>query len=496
MVLSALSSALVRHQDTIIYTSGIAVAGYVMAGWLAGKIRELSTVGAADRARENLARRFARNNQDTAWAAAALFPAVLGQLLEAMRVEELTARLQGKQPAAVGAARAALSAAAATVSGGVDGKPGSPAPAPVAVEQPLDKDAKLRLWNDLKILAFARTLASVYILNLLSILVQTQICLLGRGSYLESILSADEETPDKTVVVPVAFAETRRSPVDAQTEREFLSFSWYLINVGYRPLLERARWAVEETLGNVALKQPVTFDDFVTYIENARAKIELDEAPSSSALGRGPGGAAGTTPTTPQFHAFVQYVLPQPETSAEADVLAATSGTQSPTSPTGDVSPSLRRLLRELHLTFTSVDFAVALRSSLDASIEVLLSQFKTSTFTGPTQPPPPDTLPVVTGGDASAAALSSPAAASAPTLSVPLATLLPRISKTVHTVWSSPGAGLGFEMGMMGTGMGGNPYYEAIRNDAAVRSLAAVVFARWGEDGLMEGGDDIRGEF
>ena len=117
--------------------------------------------------------------------------------------------------------------------------------------------------------AVTRTLTTLYSITLLSVFTHVQLSLLGRYKYVHSIiqLERDEEEReawDATSIASLFFAPSRqvldvekllsedersslwRSGVDAQTERKFLTLSWWILHVGWKDVGERVRRGVEE----------------------------------------------------------------------------------------------------------------------------------------------------------------------------------------------------------------------------------------------------------
>ena len=130
--------------------------------------------------------------------------------------------------------------------------------------------------------AVTRTLTTLYSITLLSVFTHIQLSLLGRYKYVHSIiqLERDEEERelfDATSIASLFFAPSQqildvekllsedersslwRSGVDAQTERKFLTLSWWILHVGWKDVGERVRRGVEEVFeGRVSLPLSAT----------------------------------------------------------------------------------------------------------------------------------------------------------------------------------------------------------------------------------------------
>ncbi|KAI9006441.1 Peroxin-3 [Hyaloraphidium curvatum] len=430
-----------RHRNKFFIAAGVVSSAYLAGQWVSAKLSEMNERAALERtARDNLKKRFEQNQQDCSFTTMALLPDLGERLLSELNVEALTARLQQKR---------ALAPAGESAEGG-DGQ--------AEAQQPeLDKREKLRLWSELKTMAFTRTASSVYLVSLLSMLTHLQLNLLGRFIYLDSVVQIDSQTTTPTVSLELD-GEAKPS-LDAQTERQYLLFSAYLLTEGWRRLVDRVKHAVEETVGNVDLRQPVTYDDLVTYVENIRAKVEVEEAPSQEAFGRGVSGSSTIPKGLP--HSFEQYLLPEPGSSEELDVLRNASHNSEES-----ISPQLAGLLETSHRLLGARDFQAVLRGALDDGFEILLKSLKSPTFF-PREVPgaPAPALREVQDGEAEPA--------SGPTgeergLSPPMASILPPVTRQVHQVLHS---GLP------------NEYLRAIGENVGVKGWSAVVYAGFSGD-------------
>lgn len=133
--------------------------------------------------------------------------------------------------------------------------------------------------------AFTRLITSLYVLVLLSLQTHVQLALLGRASYVDSLLSSlPPRSPppapstalpaaDSTVPAPLgadekedhdlerALYEAKRLPPTTEErreekererkdlERKYLTFSWWLLHEGWKVVRERVEEAVEAVVG-------------------------------------------------------------------------------------------------------------------------------------------------------------------------------------------------------------------------------------------------------
>lgn len=128
--------------------------------------------------------------------------------------------------------------------------------------------------------AFTRLVTSIYVLVLLVLQTHVQLALLGRGSYVSSLLSS---LPPRTPSPPRhkrlaahadkpshredaqddgdlerALYEAKQEPFDEDAEedsqrrdveRKYLTFSWWLLHEGWKKVEARVREAVEDVVG-------------------------------------------------------------------------------------------------------------------------------------------------------------------------------------------------------------------------------------------------------
>lgn len=120
-----------------------------------------------------------------------------------------------------------------------------------------------------------RTLTVLYSITLLTIFTNIQLSLLGRYKYIQSViqLERDEDARSRlqhelslssmllsSLVDTVGSRDIEalldeqtgleegiwREGVDAETERKYLTLSWWILNVGWKDVGERVRRGVEE----------------------------------------------------------------------------------------------------------------------------------------------------------------------------------------------------------------------------------------------------------
>ena len=267
----------------------------------------------------------------------------------------------------------------------------APAKMPSPEELLAEKKEKLALWNELKITAFSRTLTTLYSLVLLSLQTHIQLNLLGRYAYLTSVatLSAPASSHNHQIRLErhdgvelesedeeaMAQEEDEVKGIDLQTERLYLTFSWWFLHQGWKELADEVQGAVEEVIGGMALKSQLTHQDFLSLLNKIRRRVEhepRDEAASTTDL-RSEWSEATTTQRRGKRRSFLSVLFPStPE--EEVSVLqraGAISASSPPIKSLADLSNTLPALLDETKDLIESHDFARILRLSLNRVFEV-----------------------------------------------------------------------------------------------------------------------------
>jgi len=116
------------------------------------------------------------------------------------------------------------------------------------------QEKKIELWNRIKVLSFVRTLASVWAVCLLNLLLRVQLNILGRRLYLDTALGEDRNVPG----VP--------EPLTQLVQHQYLSHADYFPKRGIQILIAKMTRAVESVIGDVDLKQPTDMTELMEYI--------------------------------------------------------------------------------------------------------------------------------------------------------------------------------------------------------------------------------------
>ncbi|ODQ54063.1 tricorn protease domain 2-containing protein [Saitoella complicata NRRL Y-17804] len=279
------------------------------------------------------------NQQDCTFTLLALFPSLAEQVSHELDVEGITADLQQKKApskAAEGDETGSMISGMSEVAGDGNGR------------------SKAELWNDLKILSITRTLTLIYCLVLLTVLTRVQLNIIGRGTYVSSVV---------TLLSPVLNNEVRIEEEDGDErtdlERDYLSFSWWLIHNGWKGLSAKVKTAVDEVIGVMSLKEELSLAQFDLIICRIRAIVEKES--------------------------FLQFLLPLTPAD-EAQVLRQFTdrdGSRDADGAEGTIVPSLplHHLIDETHDFLSSPDAVIVINQLLDAGVHTLIENMAAAIY-------------------------------------------------------------------------------------------------------------------
>lgn len=164
------------------------------------------------------------------------------------------------------------------------------------------------------------------------LLTRIQLNLLGRLNYLSSVISLSQPLPpERANSISLENHEEQNATSfgnDFETNRRFLTFSWYLLHKGYAQVLVKVRNAVEEVFGSISPNEGVTQQRLRDLILEVRKKVE------------------GTNEQERYATRWLSYVLPPRE---EEESVLVESGVITPPSSSsgnyalGDLSSSEKR---------------------------------------------------------------------------------------------------------------------------------------------------------
>jgi len=117
----------------------------------------------------------------------------------------------------------------------------------------------------------------IYTLSLLTLLTRIQLNLLGRRNYLSSVVSLASHPPNDSTISLENHDDDRAEQTygnDFETNRKFLTFSWWLLHRGWRDVIEKVDAAVKEVFGPINPREDVSFEKFSSLVVEVRKKVE------------------------------------------------------------------------------------------------------------------------------------------------------------------------------------------------------------------------------
>lgn len=229
----------------------------------------------------------------------------------------------------------------------------------------------------------------MYTLALLTMLTRVQLNLLGRRSYLSSVVSLATGSTNAAISLENKDDDnsTEAYGDDFEVNRKYLTFSWWLLNKGWVDLMQRVEAAVRQVFGQMSPRDQVTFESFSTMTREVR---RLAESMPVSHQQQQVGGTSTT---------WLSFLLPPRDMEGfvlrESGILddSAASETQPPEREPSSLTSaaSLRRLLDETSDLIESPTFAHVLTQILDAGFSMLLDK---KLAEGPFDLPPPPSSP------------------------------------------------------------------------------------------------------
>ncbi|KAN0136897.1 peroxisomal assembly protein PEX3 [Lactarius tabidus] len=247
--------------------------------------------------------------------------------------------------------------------------------------------SKAEIWREVKMLTVTRTLTVLYSMTLLTIFTNIQLSLLGRYKYIQSVIQMErseeararckyESSASATLFSSLddieAFVDQRarweegsvwREGVDAETERKYLTLSWWILNVGWKDVGERVRRGVEEVFEGVSLKSKIGALELHRLISDVRRRVEHEI----------------TFEGTERKINFLSTLMPP--TSSALSLLLTRGGF--PHSHSDTHEPAFTALLEETRDLLTSSDFALVLERALDRATTLLFDGLSQNVFVG-----------------------------------------------------------------------------------------------------------------
>ncbi|KAF2262049.1 Peroxin-3 [Lojkania enalia] len=367
-----------RNRTNFAIGAGILGAGYLAGQYVLGKLSEARQRMADERiAKENLRRRFEQNQEDCSFTVLAILPTATENILDAIPAEQVLEELQ-KQKAerlarSVGPSEIASSAPPSVADDDgksltsfqsesyvhasqiADGNGGSTEEEVLSTLQTSPKPGKTKaqLWNEMKISSISRAFTLLYTLCLLTLLTRIQLNLLGRRNYLASVVSLASPPAEQSKIFLENHDDDNFEQAygnDFETNRRYLSLSWWLLHRGCINLMHKVAAAVEEVFGTLNPREEITLEKLSELTLEVRKKVE------------------GATEEERRTYKWLPYLLPSPD--QEDYVLQESGMTNASSSP---ASPSLRRLIDETSDLIDSPSFTHVLTLLLDSAFSHLI---------------------------------------------------------------------------------------------------------------------------
>ncbi|KAG8166207.1 hypothetical protein KVR01_004759 [Diaporthe batatas] len=524
-----------RNRTPIAIGVGVLGAGYVATQYVLNKLNDARERMSGDRiAKENLRRRFQQNQEDCTYTVLALLPTATTRILESMDVEKITLEIQ-KMKGGGGGAKSAKSGSGdsmslpettgmtdedgrSIVSASESGIHASQITIPPDGEQPeKPRRTKRQLWGDVTISSITRAYTLLYTLGLLTMLTRVQLNLLGRRSYLSSVVSLATGSASATISLENndddggglddgdSSSAAHAYGDDFEVNRKYLTFSWWLLNRGWADVAARVEAAVRHVFGATSPRDQLSLDAFAAMTAQVRRLVEGGGPPGfSDPSGAGAGAGAGPATTTK----WLPFLLPPPDMeeyvlresgilddSAASVTRAREEGEQGgvsssslpppreqqdqtqdqppqpspppspPSSPPSPSSAPLRRLLDETSDLIEAPAFTHVLTQLLDAGFSTLLDTklaqgaFDAAAAADADSPPPPSPPPP----NASPGETTSPPPRRRPQHKVLLPKCLSVLTRQAHAI---------------GAGAGGNEYLRAMEGVRDLEGFAALVYS------------------
>lgn len=197
-------------------------------------------------------------------------------------------------------------------------------------------------------------------------LTRIQLNLLGRRSYLSSVVSLATGGAPGTISLENNDDDNAEQAygTDFEVNRKYLTFSWWLLNRGWVDVMQRVEAAVRQVFGHLSPRDTVTLGTFSKLTRDVRDLVE----------GAAPSRGIGTAwlPLLLPPASMEEFVLRE---SGILDTADADNPSLHSSSPTSTSAASLRRLLDETSDLIESPAFSHVLTQLLDAGFSLLLDQ-------------------------------------------------------------------------------------------------------------------------
>lgn len=125
-------------------------------------------------------------------------------------------------------------------------------------------------------IAISRAFTLLYTLSLLTLLTRIQLNLLGRRNYLASVVSLAAPAQESKINLENHDDDNFEHAYgnDFETNRRYLSFSWWLLHRGCIDLMQKVTEAVKEVFGSLNPREEITLAHLSTLTLEVRKRVE------------------------------------------------------------------------------------------------------------------------------------------------------------------------------------------------------------------------------
>lgn len=204
--------------------------------------------------------------------------------------------------------------------------------------------------------AITRSFTLIYTLALLTLLTRIQLNLLGRRSYLSSVVSLATGGMEQSTISLENNDDDNQDQAygnDFETNRRYLTFSWWLLHRGWKEVMLKVESAVKEVFSTLSPRDDISMQTFSELTLEVRKKVE------------------GQTEAERKEGKWLQFLLPPRE---EEEFVLRESGMTTESISSSGITP-LRRLLDETSDLIDSPPFSHVLTLLLDAGYSTLVDQ-------------------------------------------------------------------------------------------------------------------------
>jgi peroxin-3 len=125
--------------------------------------------------------------------------------------------------------------------------------------------------------AITRSFTMIYTLAFLTLLTRIQLNLLGRRNYLSSVVSLAAPAGKDSVISLENHDDDKMGNnwgTDFDTNRRYLTFSWWLLHRGWKEIMGKVEAAVQKAFGPINPREDVTFERLSELVIEVRKHVE------------------------------------------------------------------------------------------------------------------------------------------------------------------------------------------------------------------------------